>query len=200
MYDIPTGKNAKTDVAWALQRLIYSLQISKTAVSTKELTNSFGWDSRQLHFPQDALEILRQLLDLLENRIKGTLAEKDLQNMFVVEFTTYIFCININHESRRTENFWDLQSNVAKNKSLDDSFKEFIEVTTLDGDQQYFTGEHGLQDAKRGLIFKSFPPVLYICLKRYHRQHARKFKVSLCNCLILSRISMYCTCSRLARI
>ena len=174
MYRIPTTKDATTDVAWALQRLFYSLQISKTAVSTQELTKSFGWDTRHLFEPQDALEMLRKLLERLEDRMKGVPVENVLSDLFTGKIKTYISCVNVNHESLRTEMFWDLELNVTKNKSLDDSFKEYTEVETLKGELQYFTGEkYGLQDAVKGTIFESFPPVLNISLKRYQYSISR---------------------------
>jgi ubiquitin carboxyl-terminal hydrolase 7 len=180
VYHIPTMKDARTDAAWALQRLFYSLQISKTAVSTQELTKSFGWDTIHLFEQQDAVEMLRKLLERLEKKMKGSPVENALPDLFTGKIRAYISCLNVDYESSRTEVFWDLQLNVAQNKSLDDSFKEYIEVTPLDGEQQYFTGEkYGLQDAVKGVIFESFPPVLNISLKRYQYDLSRDVLVKL---------------------
>lgn len=38
---------------------------------------------------------------------------------------------------------------------------------TLDGDNKYDAGEHGLQDAEKGVIFSAFPPVLHLHLMRF---------------------------------
>lgn len=38
---------------------------------------------------------------------------------------------------------------------------------TLDGDNKYDAGEHGLQDAEKGVIFVQFPPVLHLHLMRF---------------------------------
>ena len=38
----------------------------------------------------------------------------------------------------------------------------------LDGENKYQAGdEHGYQDAKKGVVFRSFPPVLHLQLKRF---------------------------------
>jgi ubiquitin carboxyl-terminal hydrolase 7 len=37
----------------------------------------------------------------------------------------------------------------------------------LEGDNKYMAEGHGLQDAKKGVIFESFPPVLNLQLKRF---------------------------------
>ena len=169
MYHIPTTKEAKTDIAWALQRLFYSLQIGTAAISPQELTKSFSWwDTKHLFEGQDAVEVLKKLLEQLDTRMKGSPVENSLSDLFTGKMKTYISCTNVDYESSRTEEFWDLQLNVSNNKSLNDSFREYIEVDTLEGELQYFAGEgYGLQDAKKGIIFESFPPVLCLSLKRF---------------------------------
>ena len=99
--------------------------------------------------------------------MKGTEAENALANMFVGKMKTYISCINVDYESSRIEDFWDVQLNVSGNKCLDDSFKDYIQVETMDGENKYFAEGHGLQDAKKGVIFESFPQVLHLQLKRF---------------------------------
>ncbi len=99
--------------------------------------------------------------------MKGTDAENALAKMFVGKMKTYISCINVDYESSRIEDFWDIQLNVSGNKNLDDSFKDYIQVETMDGENKYFAEGYGLQDAKKGVIFESFPQVLHLQLKRF---------------------------------
>ncbi|KAK5941021.1 ubiquitin-specific protease ubp15 [Knufia obscura] len=169
VYQIPTDEDAtKTNSAYTLQRLFYRLQKDKNAVSTNELTGSFGWDTRQIFEQQDVQELSRILMDKLETRMKGTAADNALAKLFVGKSKTYIDCINVNYESSRIEDFWDLQLNVRGNRNLDESFKDYIQVETLDGENKYDAGPpHGLQDAKKGVIFEEFPPVLHLQLKRF---------------------------------
>ena len=168
-YQIPTeSEQVKTNSAWTLQRLFYTLQTSKTAVSTSELTASFGWDTRQIFEQQDVQELSRILMERLESRMKGTAAENALPNLFVGKSKTYISCINVDFESSRIEDFWDIQLNVRGNKNLHDSFLDYIQVETLEGENKYDAGEpYKLQDARKGVIFESFPPVLHLQLKRF---------------------------------
>ncbi|KAK2743533.1 hypothetical protein FQN57_004830 [Myotisia sp. PD_48] len=170
VYQIPTtdSNENKNNSAWTLQRLFYNLQMSEHPVSTTELTSSFGWESRTVFEQQDVQELSRILMDKLEGRMKGTPAQNALANLFVGKTKTYISCINVDFESSRIEDFWDIQLNVRGNKSLDDSFKDYIQVETMDGENKYDAGApYGLQDAKKGVIFESFPPVLHLHLKRY---------------------------------
>lgn len=169
VYQIPTEQEARTEnSAWALQRLFYNLQTNEAAVSTAELTKSFGWQSSQIFEQQDVQELSRKLMERLEHKMKGTVAEKVLPDLFVGKSKTYISCINVDYESSRVEDFWDIQLNVRGNKTLDDSFKDYIQVETLEGENKYEAGApYGLQDAKKGVIFESFPPVLHLHLKRF---------------------------------
>jgi len=52
-------------------------------------------------------------------------------------------------------------------KNLYDSFKDYVAVDMLDGENKYPAGGFGLQDAKKGIIFESFPPVLHLQLQRF---------------------------------
>ncbi|KAJ5462719.1 hypothetical protein N7475_007663 [Penicillium sp. IBT 31633x] len=169
VYQIPTDQEAsRENSAWALQRLFYNLQTSENAVSTTELTASFGWQSSQIFEQQDVQELSRKLMERLEHKMKGTVAEKVLPDLFVGKTKTYISCINVDYESSRVEDFWDIQLNVRGNKTLDDSFRDYIQVETLEGENKYEAGQpYGLQDAKKGVIFESFPPVLHLHLKRF---------------------------------
>lgn len=176
VYQIPTGTAQERDAstsAYALQRLFYKLQSDQFAVGTNELTHSFGWESRQIFEQQDVQELSRILMEKLETRMKGTDAENALNNMFVGKMKTYLKCINVDYESSRTEDFWDLQLNVSGCKSLDDSFKDYIQVETLEGDNKYAAEGYGLQDAKKGVIFETFPHVLHLQLKRFEYDFQR---------------------------
>ncbi|MCJ1395349.1 hypothetical protein MMC18_008233 [Xylographa bjoerkii] len=168
VYQIPTENEAdRTNSAWALQRLFYQLQSSEAAVSTQELTQSFGWETKHIFEQQDVQELSRILMERMEERMKGTAAENALAKMFVGKMKTYISCINVDYESSRIEDFWDIQLNVSGNKNLDDSFKDYIQVETMDGENKYFAEGFGLQDARKGVIFESFPQVLHLQLKRF---------------------------------
>lgn len=169
VYQIPTqDEDTTTNSAYTLQRLFYQLQSSSVAVSTNELTKSFGWDTKQIFEQQDVQELSRKLMERMEIKMKGTDAENVLPKLFCGKVRTYISCINVDYESRRVEDFWDVQLNVSGMKDIEESFRDYIQVETMDGDNQYFAGEtHKLQDAKKGVIFESFPEVLHLQLKRF---------------------------------
>lgn len=100
--------------------------------------------------------------------MKGTEAENVLPRLFSGKVRTYISCINVDYESARSEEFWDIQLNVSGNKNVEDSFRDYVAVEVMNGENQYFAGDNfKLQDAKKGVIFESFPEVLHLQLKRF---------------------------------
>lgn len=52
-------------------------------------------------------------------------------------------------------------------KNLLESFRDYVAVEMLEGENKYHAEGYGLQDAKKGIIFESFPPVLHLQLKRF---------------------------------
>lgn len=107
-------------------------------------------------------------MERMEEKMKGTDAENVLPKLFCGKVRTYISCINVEYESRRVEDFWDIQLNVSGNKNIEQSFMDYIQVETMEGENQYFAGDQfKLQDAKKGVVFESFPDVLHLQLKRF---------------------------------
>lgn len=175
VYEIPTEHDeSMTNSAYTLQRLFYQLQTSNAAVGTNELTKSFGWETRHIFEQQDVQELSRKLMERMEERMKGTKAENMLPQMFSGKIKTYISCINVDYESSRIEDFWDVQLNVSGNKNLLESFQDYIQVEKMEGENQYMAGEqYKLQDANKGVIFVSFPDVLHLQLKRFEYDYMR---------------------------
>ncbi|CAH0563456.1 unnamed protein product [Brassicogethes aeneus] len=168
VYKMPTESDDSTkSVALALQRVFHELQFCDKPVGTKKLTKSFGWETLDSFMQHDVQEFLRVLLDKLESKMKGTCVEGTVPKLFEGKMNSYIRCKNVDYSSTRTETFYDIQLNIKGKKNIDESFKDYIAKETLDGDNKYDAGEHGLQDAEKGVIFSAFPPVLHLHLMRF---------------------------------
>ncbi|EMS52242.1 Ubiquitin carboxyl-terminal hydrolase 12 [Triticum urartu] len=59
------------------------------------------------------------------------------------------------------------------------SFDKYVEVERLEGDNKYHAEQHGLQDAKKGVLFIDFPPVLQLQLKRFEYDFMRDTMVKI---------------------
>ncbi|XP_064406140.1 ubiquitin carboxyl-terminal hydrolase 7-like [Halichondria panicea] len=168
VYLMPTDSDDPVkSVPLALQRLFYELQHNDKPVGTKKLTKSFGWDTLDIFMQHDIQELSRVLLDNIENKMKGTLVEGTIPALFEGQMESYIRCTQVDYVSSRLETFFDIQLNVKEKKNVIESFRDYVEVETMDGENKYDAGEHGLQEAKKGVVFVKLPPVLHLHLMRF---------------------------------
>ncbi|CAN4126352.1 unnamed protein product [Withania somnifera] len=175
VYHMPTTENDNPSgsIPLALQSLFYKLQYSDTGVATKELTKSFGWDSYDSFMQHDVQELNRVLCEKLEDKMKGTVVEGTIQKLFEGHHMNYIECINVDYRSTRKESFYDLQLDVKGCHDVYASFDKYVEVERLEGDNKYHAEKYGLQDARKGVLFVDFPPVLQLQLKRFEYDFVR---------------------------
>ncbi|XP_047329701.1 ubiquitin C-terminal hydrolase 12-like isoform X2 [Impatiens glandulifera] len=181
VYHMPTTENdmPSGSIPLALQSLFYKLQYSDTSVATKELTKSFGWDTYDSFMQHDVQELNRVLCEKLEDKMKGTVVEGTIQQLFEGHHMNYIECINVDYKSTRKESFYDLQLDVKGCKDVYASFDKYVEVERLEGDNKYHAEQYGLQDAKKGVLFIDFPPVLQLQLKRFEYDFMRDTMVKI---------------------
>ncbi|XP_060968980.1 ubiquitin C-terminal hydrolase 12-like isoform X3 [Cannabis sativa] len=181
VYHMPTTENDNPSgsIPLALQSLFYKLQYSDTSVATKELTKSFGWDTYDSFMQHDVQELNRVLCEKLEDKMKGTVVEGTIQQLFEGHHMNYIECINVDYKSTRKESFYDLQLDVKGCRDVYASFDKYVEVERLEGDNKYHAEQYGLQDAKKGVLFIDFPPVLQLQLKRFEYDFIRDTMVKI---------------------
>ena len=177
VYRVPTAGDDSLSMPLQLQRVFASLQRGAAAVSTKALTRSFGWDSHQTFMQHDVQELNRVLLDKLEERMAGTGAAARVDGtvgaLFEGQLESFITCLEVAYESSRAESFYDIQLDVKGCADLVSSFRKFVEVERLVGENQYEAEGHGKQDAEKGFRFTRLPPVLTIHLKRFEYDAVR---------------------------
>ena len=58
---------------------------------------------------------------------------------------SYIRCKNVDYQSTMSEKFYDIQLNIKGKKGIIESFHDYIQTETLDGDNKYDAGTFGLQ-------------------------------------------------------
>ncbi|XP_037414267.1 ubiquitin carboxyl-terminal hydrolase 13-like isoform X2 [Triticum dicoccoides] len=179
VYHMPTVDTPSGSIPLALQSLFYRLQHGDNSISTKELTKSFGWDSYESFMQHDVQELNRVLCEKLEDKMKGTIVEGTIQKLFEGHHMNYIECIGVDYKSTRKESFYDLALDVKGCLDVYASFDKYVAVEMLDGDNKYQSEKYGLQDAKKGMLFIDFPPVLQLQLKRFEYDHARDIMVKI---------------------
>ncbi|KAK9819401.1 hypothetical protein WJX81_005916 [Elliptochloris bilobata] len=182
VYHMPTAEedDPQRSIPLALQSMFYKMQFTDTCVSTKDLTKSFGWDTVESFMQHDIQELNRVLTDKLDEKMKWTKVESTIKNLFEGSFHKFIKCINVDYERRTSsDTFLDLQLDVRGCASVQASFEKFCEVERMEGRDQYQSEVHGLQDARMGVLFDTFPPVLQLHLKRFDYDYDRDMQIKI---------------------
>ncbi|CAG8797383.1 38523_t:CDS:10, partial [Gigaspora margarita] len=154
-------KSARS-IASALQRVFYQLNVSVSSVDPTELTKFFGWNALSI---SDARNLIRVFQDDLEKKMKNTKADGTISKLFVGTMKIHIKCVNVDYESLYFEDYYDIQFNVKRCSTLNDSFTDYVQES-LDGNNKYNAEGYGLQVAKKSVVFESSPPILHIHLDR----------------------------------
>ena len=177
LYTLPTEADGSGSVPLSLQRVFYHLQTSASAVSTKHLTQAFGWNNLESWQQHDVQEFSRVLLDAISERVKKTDMEGKPDALFAGKSQMFIECVHVPFKSERVETFLDLAMNVKGCRGLLESFEQYVEVELLDKDNAYRAEQYGLQEARKGSRFLTFPPVLQLQLKRFEYNVERDMNV-----------------------
>lgn len=169
------GQDEIKSIPYQLQILFLNLQTStKVAVETKDLTQSFGWDSSEAWQQHDIQELCRILFDALEQKFKATEHADLIKQLYEGKMMDYVKCLDCSTEKSREDTFLDIPLPVRPfgstnaYESIEDALSAFVQPETLDGSNQYFCEKCNKKcDAHKGLKFTKFPYILTLHLKRF---------------------------------
>ncbi|AQK39721.1 Ubiquitin carboxyl-terminal hydrolase 13 [Zea mays] len=83
------------------------------------------------------------------------------------------------HDVQELNRVLYLQLDVKGCRDVYASFDKYVEVEHLEGDNKYHAEQYGLQDARKGVLFLDFPPVLQLQLKRFEYDYMRDTMVKI---------------------
>lgn len=168
--------DTQESILTALQTVFFDLETEKDhPVSSEPLTRAFGWDYMDVGVQHDAQELNRILIDRIENRLKSN-DGNEVKDLFCGKIENFIECLDVDFQSRREEDFYDIQLNVVRGygpdqtviESLSEALEEYLSVEVLEGPNAYDAGENrGKQRARKGVRFTKLPPVLTFQLMRF---------------------------------
>ena len=161
IYSLPENDSS---IILNLQRLFCLMQLSPTSVSTKELTESFGWTSIDSFIQHDVQEFVRVLISKLEEK---TSLNGQIKSFFTGTISNYIRCINYDYQSNREEIFYDISLVIKNKKNLYESLNSFIADDLLIDKNQYQLENGQKEDAVMGCRFLKLPPILHFHLNRF---------------------------------
>ena len=166
--DTSDVEDTKKSVPLNLQRLFALMQMSPIAPETTELTKSFGWGTMDVFMQHDVQEFLRELIDNLETKMKGTENEKAISSVFCGKTKNYVKCKdNDEISSEHLEDFYDIQLVVKNMNNLQKSIEQTVEDNYLTGDNQYEFEGIGKHDAIKGCKYDVLPPIIHFHLQRF---------------------------------
>lgn len=174
-------ENYEKTIPWNLQHLFAQMQTKSESdsVSTKLLTNSFGWDNNDIFHQQDIHEFLLKFLSIIESKLKKELGFDPVARLFQGKSRTLIKCVNIEFEYSKTEDFFTIPLGVKDCNSIEESLAKYTEPEHMEGSNQYKAEGYGLQDAILTTKLASLPPVLFFQLRRFEYDAELKQKVKI---------------------
>lgn len=167
--DINPDSDRESNAIFNLRQLFAQMSNpDNDSVSTRQLTNSFGWkDDEVVDREQDPLEFYGKILNLLKDKLKDTRFKNEIDRIFYGKMRYYRRCINVNFSEINTETFNNITLETKNFKNFEDSLFDNIEPELSTGDNRYQTKDFGPQEVEIGSEFLEFPLVLYIHLNRF---------------------------------
>ncbi|CCW67804.1 unnamed protein product [Phytomonas sp. Hart1] len=171
VYRIPVENNNSISVYKALQELFFQMQERTTPARTKKLTDSFGWGERELFVQHDIQEMATLLRDNLEEKMKDTVTEGAINQLFEGRGEQFVETLDKAYISRSKDIFYDIHIPLGEHTNLLDGIKFLTAREQLVGDNKYKVELEGkapvYKDAEKGYEFKKFPYVIWFHLKRF---------------------------------
>lgn len=169
LFQMDVDKNAdqQSNIIWNLRQLFAQMSETTEAVSTRQLTNAFGWNDNQVvDSEQDLFEFYGRILNLLEEKLKKTRFEGEIRKIFYGRARNYIRCLHVSEDKSTIESFNNISLEIRKFKNIEESLREHIKPELQIGENCIQTNSYGLQEAEIGVEYLEFPLVIYFRLNR----------------------------------
>jgi ubiquitin carboxyl-terminal hydrolase 47 len=101
--------------------------VKKGAISTKKLTQSFGWDRSDSFTQHDVQELCRVLFDCLEDLFQSSKQENLLNSLYQGTMIDYVQCLRCQRRSERPDTFLDISLDIHNVNTLEAALQKFIE-------------------------------------------------------------------------
>lgn len=159
-----------------LQRLFACLLlVDQQSASTTDLTDSFGWNSREGTNQHDVQELNRILFSALEHSLVGTAGSTFIQRLYHGTIVNSIVCKECGNISQRQEDFLDLTVCVCGVSSLEEALWDmFVEEELFEGNNLYCCAQcDRLVTAAKSAKLKKLPPFMTMSLLRFSFDFAK---------------------------
>ncbi|KAH9600796.1 hypothetical protein LSM04_006301 [Trypanosoma melophagium] len=127
----------KCSIPRALQELFFQMQEGDTPAHTKRLTDAFDWGEKELFVQHDIQEMATLLRDNLEEKMKGTVTEGTINQLFQGCGEQKVETLDKQFKSCSRDVFYDIHLPLGSNKTLIESLESLTEKELLTGDNKY---------------------------------------------------------------
>uniref|UniRef100_A0A3B3S873 Ubiquitin specific peptidase 40 n=1 Tax=Paramormyrops kingsleyae TaxID=1676925 RepID=A0A3B3S873_9TELE len=159
-----------------LQRLFAELLLlDQQTASTAQLTDSFGWTSREESSQHDVQELNRILFSALESSLVGTSGSDLIHRLYHGVVVNQIVCKECGNVSEREEDYLDLTVSVSGLGGLEEAlWSMFVEEEVFDGNNLYRCSRcNVLVKATKSAKLRKLPPFLTVSLLRFSFDFAK---------------------------
>ncbi|CBZ25141.1 cysteine peptidase, Clan CA, family C19,putative [Leishmania mexicana MHOM/GT/2001/U1103] len=171
VYRIPVEDDDEPSVYKALQETFFQMQERTTPARTTVLTNAFGWGRKELYVQHDIQEMATLLRDNLEERMKGTVTEGAINQLFEGRGEQFVETLDKSYVSRRADTYYDVHIPLGQHSTLLGSLTSLTARDKLVGENKYRVEREGMpvvyMDAEKGYSYTRFPAVTWFHLKRF---------------------------------
>jgi ubiquitin C-terminal hydrolase len=155
-------------IPYQLQRLFVNLCISDDrAVSTEELTKSFGWTGSDAFAQHDVQEMFMKLKEALETTFKGTPQGGLMQSLYEGKQRSGVRCKECGTLSAKPEAYSTINLTIKQFgqehciQSVEEGLRNFYEQEPLEGENQYQCDKCSKKcDAEKGYSCMTVRPPL----------------------------------------
>ncbi|EFC42886.1 ubiquitin specific protease [Naegleria gruberi] len=156
------------NLLFVMQKLFsYMMAIEKPSIETTELTDAFGWRSRQVSVQHDIQELSRVFFSALETKLSKMKIDNFIKNTFAGVSVNKIVCNECGNTSCVKEDFYDITITVEN--TLRESLEKFVEVERFEGNNKYSCSKCNKQVdlAFRNTSLRAIPPIIFFSLTRF---------------------------------
>ena len=175
-------KEEQKNSLYQLKKLFYFLKyLKKNYYSPDEFLENFDNQKINVHQQMDVDEFYINILDKIENRLRGTNNENLVKYFFQgIQNDLLTFLDGCTHHRTNTNNFYSIQLPVKNKKNIYESLDTLTDKELMDGDNCIFCQKcNKKMRVIKSINFKSLPRILLFVLKRFEFNYNTMKKVKI---------------------
>eukprot|EP01084_Bolivina_argentea_P003488 6559_1 len=190
------------EVLWQVVKILAEMELTcKKLISTKPLTDAFGWNTGQVLQQHDINEAYNILLDGINRAMPGN--KKFFNKYYTGKICTIMRCLECENISKNKEHFTQLNLNIIEkianghqipfNNVYGSLISEFLKTEDLLKENKYYCNECETKvNAKKMCRLIQLPVILILNMNQYAISNGIRRKLNAClTCPLTLDLSMF---------